>query len=123
MYSFFQELLKRQNTFRPVFGALLRATRNERQKAISLRRLLVDNNVDYEKLNAAYQEEASEGLEKLLKSEVSIYVISFSGQNTKYRVSHLEINGLCRFITSIFTYSIIFSLKFLRLNKAVTIDI
>lgn len=65
-----QVLLKRQNTFRPVFGDLLKATRIERQHASRLRRLLVENNIDYDKLKAAYDGEAKGGIEKLLKNEV-----------------------------------------------------
>lgn len=67
----FQVLLERQNTFRPVFGALLRASRSERQHASHLRRLLAENNINYEKLKVAYESDAKDGLEKVIKSEVA----------------------------------------------------
>ncbi|XP_018324338.1 maternal protein exuperantia-1 [Agrilus planipennis] len=66
----FKKLLQRQNTFKPVFGALLRATRSERVHASHLRRLLAENNIDYEKLKTAYQTSARQGIEKILKDEV-----------------------------------------------------
>lgn len=49
----------------------MRATRVERQRASRLRRLLAENNVDYDKLKEAYEGEAKEGLQKLLQNEVS----------------------------------------------------
>ncbi|CAH1365028.1 hypothetical protein MTP99_001340 [Tenebrio molitor] len=67
----FKVLLERQNTFRPVFGALLRASRSERQHASHLRRLLAENNINYEKLKEAYESGAKEGLDKVLKNEVA----------------------------------------------------
>lgn len=48
----------------------MRATRTERQHASRLRRLLAENNIDYDKLKAAYEGEAKEGLQKLLLAEV-----------------------------------------------------
>lgn len=66
-----QILLERQNTFRPVFGALLRASRTERQHASHLRRLLAQNNINYTKLKEAYDNGAKDGLDKVLKTEVS----------------------------------------------------
>lgn len=69
--SILQVLLERQNTFRPVFGALLRASKAEREHAAHLRRLLAENNINYDKLKAAYEDGAKEGLEKVIKSEVS----------------------------------------------------
>ncbi|CAG9821654.1 unnamed protein product [Phaedon cochleariae] len=66
----FKILLERQNTFRPVFGALLRASRLERQHASHLRRLLAENNINYDQLKTAYDSEAKEGLEKVIKSEL-----------------------------------------------------
>lgn len=62
--------MERQNSFRPVFGALLRASRSERQRAAHLRRLLAENNINYDKLKGAFEDGAKEGLEKVLKSEV-----------------------------------------------------
>ncbi|EFA07494.1 maternal protein exuperantia-1 [Tribolium castaneum] len=67
----FKVLLERQNTFRPVFGALLRASRPERQHATHLRRLLAENNINYDKLKQAYEDGAKDGLDKVLKSEVA----------------------------------------------------
>ncbi|KAJ8963078.1 hypothetical protein NQ318_018542 [Aromia moschata] len=60
---------KRQNTFRPVFGALLRASRPERQHASHLRRLLAENNINYDKLKEAYETGAKEGLEKVANAK------------------------------------------------------
>lgn len=68
---YLQILLERQNTFRPVFGALLRASRTERQHASHLRRLLAQNNINYTKLKEAYENGAKDGLDKVLKTEVS----------------------------------------------------
>ncbi|XP_023016516.1 maternal protein exuperantia [Leptinotarsa decemlineata] len=67
----FKVLLARQNTFRPVFGALLRASRSERQHASHLRRLLAENNINYDKLKLAYDSGAKEGLEQVIKTEVA----------------------------------------------------
>lgn len=66
----FKVLLERQNTFRPVFGALLRATLPERRHASHLRRLLAENNIDYDKLKTAYDNSAKNGIEEILKNEV-----------------------------------------------------
>ncbi|CAH1978139.1 unnamed protein product [Acanthoscelides obtectus] len=66
----FKVLLERQNTFRPVFGALLRASSSERQHASHLRRLLAENDINYDKLKIAYDESAKEGLEKIIKAGV-----------------------------------------------------
>ncbi|KAK9687303.1 Exuperantia SAM-like domain [Popillia japonica] len=67
----FKVLLERQNTFKPVFGALLRATPVERQHASHLRRILAENNIDYDKIKNAFETGAKEGLEKVLKDEIS----------------------------------------------------
>lgn len=72
-----QALLKRQNTFKPVFGALMKASFPERQHASHLRRILAENNFDYDKLKGAFDDSAKDGLEKALKSEVSINHIEF----------------------------------------------
>lgn len=48
----------------------MRSTRTERQHASRLRRLLAENNIDYDKLKSAYEGEAKEGLQKLLEAEV-----------------------------------------------------
>ncbi|KAL1513977.1 hypothetical protein ABEB36_003308 [Hypothenemus hampei] len=67
----FKVLLQRQNTFRPVFGALMRASPPERQHASHLRRLLAENNINYDKLKEAYEKDAKEGLDKILKDEIA----------------------------------------------------
>ncbi|XP_060532538.1 maternal protein exuperantia [Cylas formicarius] len=67
----FKVILQRQNTFRPVFGALMRAGPHERQHASHLRRLLAENNFNYDKLKDAYDVGGKEGLEKILKDEVA----------------------------------------------------
>lgn len=54
-----------------MFGDLLKASRIERQHASRLRRLLVENNIDYDKLKTAYDGEAKDGLQKLIKDEVN----------------------------------------------------
>ena len=66
----FKVLLERQNTFRPVFGALMKATLPERRHASHLRRLLAENNIDYDKLKTAYENSAKDGIEEILKNEV-----------------------------------------------------
>ncbi|XP_017776858.1 PREDICTED: maternal protein exuperantia [Nicrophorus vespilloides] len=66
----FKVLLDRQNTFKPVFGALLKATPTERQHASHLRRLLAENNIDYEKVKVAFESSAKDGLEAVLKAEI-----------------------------------------------------
>lgn len=66
----FKVLLERQNTFRPVFGALMKATLAERRHASHLRRLLAENNIDYDKLKTAYENSAKDGIEGILKNEV-----------------------------------------------------
>ncbi|KAB0793388.1 hypothetical protein PPYR_00243 [Photinus pyralis] len=66
----FKVLLERQNTFRPVFGALMKATLPERRHASHLRRLLAENNIDYAKLQSAYESSAKDGIEGILKNEV-----------------------------------------------------
>lgn len=52
---------------------MLRATPTERQHASHLRRILAENNIDYEKLKSAYENGAKEGLETVLKKEVIIF--------------------------------------------------
>ncbi|KAK9873246.1 hypothetical protein WA026_021734 [Henosepilachna vigintioctopunctata] len=66
-----KDLLKIQNTFRPVFRDLLGGTRLERKHASYLRRLLAENNINYEKLKEAYDSEAKDGLDKILKTGVT----------------------------------------------------
>lgn len=66
----FKVLLQRQNTFRPVFGALMKASPPERQHASHLRRLLAENNIDYDKLKEVFEQGGKPGLDKILKEEV-----------------------------------------------------
>lgn len=54
-----------------MFGALLRSSRQERLHASHLRRLLAENNINYDKLKQAYESGAKEGLETVIKNEVS----------------------------------------------------
>ncbi|XP_050305860.1 maternal protein exuperantia [Anthonomus grandis grandis] len=64
-------LLERQNTFRPVFGALLKASSTERHHANHLRRLLAENNINYDLLKEAYEKGAKDALDKILKQEIA----------------------------------------------------
>lgn len=64
-------MLKRQNTFKPVFGVLMKASYSERHHASHLRRMLAENEIDYDKLKEAFDANAKQGLEDILKSEVS----------------------------------------------------
>ncbi|XP_077287530.1 maternal protein exuperantia [Arctopsyche grandis] len=58
-----KSLLGRQNTFRPIFGPLLIYTsREERLRAATLRRLLVEANLDYQQLQDAWNAKQLEGL-------------------------------------------------------------
>lgn len=68
--SRFKVLLQRQNSFRPVFTALLQASRSERQRVAHLRRLLVENNIDYDKLKDVYDDAGKQGLAKILESQI-----------------------------------------------------
>ncbi|KAL3285533.1 hypothetical protein HHI36_000064 [Cryptolaemus montrouzieri] len=67
----FKDLLKIQNTFKPVFRDLLGGNRLERKHASHLRRLLAENNINYDKLKLAYDTDAKDGLDKILKNEVA----------------------------------------------------
>lgn len=80
-------MLERQNTFRPVFGALMRASRQERQHASHLRRLLAENNINYDKLKEAYELGAKQGLETLIKNEVSNYLMLYCSKNCKRKIA------------------------------------
>ncbi|XP_066142683.1 maternal protein exuperantia [Euwallacea fornicatus] len=67
----FKVLLQRQNTFRPVFGALMKASPPERQHASHLRRLLAENNINYDRLKETFESGGKEGLDKILKEEIA----------------------------------------------------
>lgn len=62
----FKALLERQNSFRPVFGALLRGNWSQGKHLSHLRRLLAVNNINYKKLKIAYNNNGKEGLRKVL---------------------------------------------------------
>lgn len=49
----------------------MKASPPERQHASYLRRLLAENNIDYDKLKETYEQGGKPGLEKILKEEVS----------------------------------------------------
>lgn len=49
----------------------MKASPPERQHASHLRRLLAENNIDYDKLKEAYEQGGKTGLDKILKEEVS----------------------------------------------------
>lgn len=53
----------------------MRASRQERQHASHLRRLLAENNINYDKLKQAYETGAKEGLESVIKNEVSMVLL------------------------------------------------
>ncbi|XP_031357998.1 maternal protein exuperantia-1-like [Photinus pyralis] len=48
----------------------MKATLPERRHASHLRRLLAENNIDYAKLQSAYESSAKDGIEGILKNEV-----------------------------------------------------
>ncbi|XP_015598178.1 maternal protein exuperantia [Cephus cinctus] len=64
-------VLERQNSLKPIFGALLRVSRRERQHASPLRRLLAEAGVEYAVLQEAWSTGQKEGLEKLIKEKVT----------------------------------------------------
>lgn len=49
----------------------MRASYSERQHASHLRRMLAENNIDYDKLKEAYTADAKKGLEDILRNEVN----------------------------------------------------
>ncbi|XP_065166895.1 maternal protein exuperantia isoform X2 [Atheta coriaria] len=66
----FKVLLDRQNTFKPVFGALMKGTPPERQHASHLRRMLAENCVDFEICKSAYEKSTRDGLNNILITQV-----------------------------------------------------
>lgn len=54
-------VVRRQNTFRPVFAPLLRSARPERKRVTQLRRLLADGGLLYDQLKTTWQEDKLEG--------------------------------------------------------------
>lgn len=64
-----KQLVERQNTFRPVFGPLLvKTSRQERQRASGLRRLLAEAGLRYDQLKEAWEREKIDGLTSELAS-------------------------------------------------------
>lgn len=64
-------LLERQNTFAfPVFKELMRSNSANRQHASHLRRLLAENNIDYNQLSSSFGDGGRTALEGLLKKNV-----------------------------------------------------
>ncbi|KAG7210551.1 hypothetical protein KM043_012071 [Ampulex compressa] len=64
-------IYERQNSLRPIFGALFRVNRRERQHASPLRRLLAEAGIEYVQLQEAWASGKKEGLEKLIKEKLS----------------------------------------------------
>lgn len=60
-------LLERQNTFRPVFKELMSSNYLNRRHASRLRRLLAQNDLDYNKLKDAFENGGKQSIENLLK--------------------------------------------------------
>lgn len=63
--------MERQNTFRPVFKELMQSNWANRQNASRLRRLLAENNLDYNFLNSTFEEGGRNALEEILKNRVA----------------------------------------------------
>lgn len=66
----FKVLLERQKSFRSVFGAFLHSNRLERQRASHLRRVLAENNIIYEEIKEAFDNDGRQGLNRFLRSEI-----------------------------------------------------
>lgn len=64
-----KEVVERQNSLRPVFEALLRIGRRERQRATFLRRLLAEAGIDYACLVKAFKEGGKEQLDKEVQAK------------------------------------------------------
>ncbi|XP_014473759.1 PREDICTED: maternal protein exuperantia [Dinoponera quadriceps] len=63
-------IFERQNNLRPIFSALFRMNRRERQHASPLRRLLAEAGIEYSELQEAWTNEKKDGLEHLLKEKL-----------------------------------------------------
>ncbi|XP_068983521.1 maternal protein exuperantia [Bombus flavifrons] len=70
-YAELKIVFERQNTLRPIFGALFRVNRRERQHASPLRRLLAEAGIEYSQLQEAWNNGKKEGLEKLIKEKLT----------------------------------------------------
>lgn len=55
----------------------MRASPPERQHASHLRRLLAENNINYDKLKEAYEKGAKDALDKILKEEVRYFLHNY----------------------------------------------
>lgn len=63
-------VFERQNSLRPIFGPLFKASRKERQHASPLRRLLAEAGIEYSQLQEAWSNGQKQGLEKLIKEKL-----------------------------------------------------
>ncbi|XP_035729110.1 maternal protein exuperantia-like [Vespa mandarinia] len=64
-------VFERQNSLRPIFGPLFKASRKERQHASPLRRLLAEAGIEYSQLQEAWSNGQKQGLEKLIKEKLT----------------------------------------------------
>ncbi|XP_011689040.1 PREDICTED: maternal protein exuperantia [Wasmannia auropunctata] len=63
-------IFERQNNLRPIFSALFRMNRRERQHASPLRRLLAEAGIVYSELQDAWTNAKKDGLEHLMKEKL-----------------------------------------------------
>lgn len=63
-------IFERQNNLRPIFSALFRMNRRERQHASPLRRLLAEAGIVYSELQDAWTSAKKDGLEHLMKEKL-----------------------------------------------------
>lgn len=63
-------VFERQNNLRPIFSALFRMNRRERQHASPLRRLLAEAGIVYSELQDAWTNAKKDGLEHLMKEKL-----------------------------------------------------
>ncbi|EZA62247.1 hypothetical protein DMN91_003644 [Ooceraea biroi] len=69
-HSELKMIFERQNNLRPIFSALFRMNRRERQHASPLRRLLAEAGIVYSELQDAWTNAKKEGLESLVKEKL-----------------------------------------------------
>ncbi|XP_076679899.1 maternal protein exuperantia [Andrena cerasifolii] len=70
-YAELKRVWERQKSLKPIFGALFRVNRRERQHASPLRRLLAESGIEYSQLKEAWSDGQKEGLDKLLKEKLT----------------------------------------------------
>lgn len=70
-YAELKIVWERQNSLKPIFGALFRVNRRERQHASPLRRLLAESGIEYSQLKEAWSDGQKAGLDKLLKEKLT----------------------------------------------------